>query len=158
MATRHHDTERELQDRIEAAVGAALPAIEVLDVQLDEPRERVVVFIDTPGGIGLEHCEAVTHAIRDTCPDHELEVSSPGLERPMRHARHLRAHIGERVRLREHGKHRASTVDLVGVDDDAGITIRADDGAERVVSYADIIRCKLVAGAAPVGDGRRGRT
>jgi ribosome maturation factor RimP len=141
---RHYDRERELQGRIEAVLGSALPEIEVLDVELNEPQEKVVVFIDREDGIGIEHCEAVTHAIRDECPDHELEVSSPGLERPMRRAAHFRDAIGEKVRIREQGRHRASVVTILAVDDQDGVTIQPEGGEERVVPFEDIVRCKLV--------------
>jgi ribosome maturation factor RimP len=140
---RHFDRERELQGRIEAVLRDALPAIEVLDVELNDPQEKVVVFIDAAEGIGLEHCEAVTHAIRDTCPDHELEVSSPGIERPLRAARHFAEVVGEKVRLRQAGHHRAATVTVEAVGDD-GITVRPEEGDPRVVAFDELVRCRLV--------------
>lgn len=143
---RHFDRERELHERIEATLAPALPRYEVLEVELNDPQEKVVVFIDSPDGIGLSDCEAVTHAIRETCPDHELEVSSPGLERPLRRASHFRDAVGERVRLRQAGRHRASVVEVLAVDDSAGVTVRPDGGEERVVPFDEIVRCKLVAG------------
>ncbi|MCW2926589.1 MAG: ribosome maturation factor RimP [Thermoleophilia bacterium] len=141
---RHFDRERELQDAIEATIAPALPEIEVLDVELNDPQEKVVVYIDRPNGIGVEHCEAVTHAIRDTCPDHELEVSSPGMERPLRRPAHFREAIGELVRIRQHGHHRASVVEVLGVEDAVGVTVRPQGGDERVVPFGEIVRCKLV--------------
>jgi ribosome maturation factor RimP len=141
---RHFDKERALQGRIEAVLAPALPGIEVLEVELNEPQEKVTVYIDSPDGIGIEHCEAVTHAIRDTCPDHELEVSSPGIERPLRAPRHFRAAIGEVVRIRESGRHRASVVTVEAVDDELGVTVRPDGGDARVVRFEDVVRCKLV--------------
>ncbi len=141
---RHFERERELQHRIQSVLDESIPDIEVLDVELNEPQERVVVFIDRPDGIGLEHCEAVTHAIRDTCPDHELEVSSPGMERPLRAPSHFADHVGEKVRIREQGRHRASVVEVLAVDQEAGVTVRPEGGEERVVPFDEIVRCKLV--------------
>ena len=141
---RHFDRERELQDRIAAALQPVLPEIEVLEVELNEPQEKVVVYIDSEAGIGLGECEAVTHAIRDTCPDHELEVSSPGIERPLRAPAHFQQVIGEMVRLRQHGRHRASIVTVLAVDEQAGVTVQPDGGEERVVPFDEIVRCKLV--------------
>jgi ribosome maturation factor RimP len=116
-----------------------------LEVELDEPHELVRVFIDRDGGIGLEHCEAVTLAIRDTCPEYALEVSSPGLERPMRRPSHFRDAVGKQVRLRRAGAHRATHVAVVDVDDVQGVTFRPDDGEDIVVPFDQIVRCKLVA-------------
>ena len=141
---RHFDRERALQGRISAELAPALPEIEVLEVELNEPQEKVVVFIDRPDGIGIEHCEAVTHVIRDMLEDYELEVSSPGLERPLRAPEHFRDAIGEKVRIREQGRHRASVVEVLAVDDAEGVTVRPDGGEERVVQFEDIVRCKLV--------------
>lgn len=141
---RHFDRERALQDRIQAELAPALPEVEVVEVELNEPQEKVTVYIDRPDGVGLGHCEAVTHAIRDTVPDHELEVSSPGIERPLRRPEHFRSAVGEKVRLREQGRHRATVVRVLDVDDAEGVTVRPEGGEERIVAFDDIVRCKLV--------------
>lgn len=144
---RHFDRERELHDRLQATVSASLPDIEVVEVELNDPQEKVVVYIDRPeadGGIAIEHCEAVTHAIRDEVPDHELEVSSPGIERPLRTPTHFAQAVGERVRIREQHRHRASVVEVLAVDEDSGVTVRPEGGDERVVPFNEIVRCKLV--------------
>lgn len=159
MGSRHFDRERELHHRIAAVVEAVLPQIEIVEVELNDPQEKVTVFIDSANGIGFEECEAVTHAIRDTCPDHELEVSSPGIERPLRSAASFRDVIGEQVRLRQQGRHRASVVAVEAVDDVAGVTVRPDGGESRVVPFDELVRCRLVvkdpfAAAAAVKKGR----
>jgi len=141
---RHFERERELQGRIEAELQPALPQIEVLEVELDEPQQKVTVYIDSADGVGFEECTAVTHVIRDTCPDHELEVSSPGIERPLRRAEHFAAVVGEQVRIRQQGRHRASVVEVLAVDATAGVTVRPEGGEERVVPFDEIVRCKLV--------------
>lgn len=144
--SRHHERERGLQTRIEAMLGEAMPEIDVLDVELDDVRETVRVFVDTPTGVGLDTCADVTAAIRDTCPDHALEVSSPGIERPLRYRRHFDEAVGATVRMREDGSRRAHVYTVVDVDDEH-VTVRAGDGAEHQVGFADIVRCRLVDGA-----------
>lgn len=129
---------------MQAALQPALPEIEVVEVELNEPQEKVTVYIDRVDGIGLEHCEAVTHAIRDTCPDHALEVSSLGLERPFRRPAHFRVAVGAHVRIRQEGRHRASIVEVLDVDDDAGVTVRPRGGDARLVPFDEVVRCKLV--------------
>ncbi|MEO6866598.1 MAG: hypothetical protein ABI200_01100 [Gaiellales bacterium] len=141
---RHFDRERELHDRFQAAVDSALPEIEVAEVELNEPQEKVTVYLDRDGGIGLEHCEAVTHAIRDLCPDHELEVSSLGIERPLRAPHHFQSVIGEPVRLRQTGNHRAVVGVLEAVDEAEGVTVRPEGGDARLVPFGELVRCKLV--------------
>ena len=141
---RHFDRERELHGRIEAVLAPAMPQISVIEVELNDSQHKVTVYVDGPDGIGLGECEAVTHAIRDTCPDHELEVSSPGIERPLRFPDSFRAVIGEAVRLRQFGHHRAAVVEVLEVDDADGVTVRPDGGESRIVPFGELVRCTLV--------------
>jgi ribosome maturation factor RimP len=140
----HFERARQREGRSEAELRAARPEIDVLDVELDDRAELVRVFIDHENGIGFEECTAVNEVIRDTCPDHALEVSSPGLERPMRRAPHFAAHIGETVRLRREGVHKAGKFQIVAVDEAAGVTFQPEGGEEFVVPFDKIVRCKLV--------------
>jgi len=64
------------------------------------------VYIDTTAheGITVEDCERVSRAISDVLDEadpipgnYTLEVSSPGLERPLRTARHFAPYVGEQV-------------------------------------------------------------
>lgn len=142
--SRHFDRERELQGLIEATIAPALPQVEVIDVELDEPRETVRVFIDAPEGVGFDLCTEVNHLIRDTCPDRALEVSSPGMERPLRSASSFEAVVGQQVRLRREGVQRARTVEVVSVDPQEGVTVRPIDGESYVVPFGEIVRCRLV--------------
>ena len=136
--------ERELQDRVEQTLGAAMPHVELLDVQLDQAHGIARIFVDTPDGIDVEGCSLVAKAIRDTVPDQlALEVSSPGIERPLRHARHFANAVGSRIELRERGRTgtRTRTVTLEAVDGDQ-LTI-SSDGQQRVVALSDVARARL---------------
>lgn len=142
--SRHYERERALQHRLEEVLQRALPDVHVLEVELDDPQELVRVFVDYADGVGLDECEAVTRAIRDECPDHRLEVSSPGIERPLRAPAHFRAALGRHVRLRRRGAHRAGRFEIVAVDDSEGVTVRPEGGESVVVPFDEIVRCRLV--------------
>ncbi|MDC0430708.1 ribosome maturation factor RimP [Candidatus Thioglobus sp.] len=65
------------------------------------------VFIDTDNGIGIDDCEKVSHqlsAIFDVedpiASQYNLEVSSPGIERPLFHIGHYQRFLGNDVSLR----------------------------------------------------------
>ncbi len=63
------------------------------------------VYIDAPSGIKLEDCERVSrqlsHALTVENVDYErLEVSSPGLDRPLRKATDFERFAGSRITLR----------------------------------------------------------
>jgi ribosome maturation factor RimP len=62
------------------------------------------VYIDSEGGISLDDCERVSHAVsevldaEDPLPErYELEVSSPGLERPLRTREQFERYVGQTV-------------------------------------------------------------
>jgi ribosome maturation factor RimP len=62
------------------------------------------VYIDAPSGITVDDCERVSRAVgevldgADPLPGHyTLEVSSPGLERPLRTAAQFAPYVGETV-------------------------------------------------------------
>lgn len=65
------------------------------------------VYIDHERGIGLDDCTAVSHQlsgvldVEDPLPGHyDLEVSSPGLDRPLVFPEHFERFVGERIRIR----------------------------------------------------------
>ena len=65
------------------------------------------LYIDAPGGIGVDDCEAVSRqvsAILDvedavSATKYALEVSSPGLDRPLVTPAHFRRYAGREVRV-----------------------------------------------------------
>jgi ribosome maturation factor RimP len=65
------------------------------------------VYIDHERGITLEDCTAVSHQlsgvldVEDPLPGHyDLEVSSPGLDRPLVFPEHFARFVGQRVKVR----------------------------------------------------------
>ena len=89
-------------------VGAALN-YEVVDVVLTKegPQRVLRVFIDRPEGIGVEDCEAFSQQLSTVLDEQDpistaylLEVSSPGLERPLTKPEHFQRFAGARVRVK----------------------------------------------------------
>src|SRR5712691_7260461 len=93
------DKERQLTREIEQKVEEAIPGIEVLAVELSSP-ERFTVFVDHAQGVDHALCERVTNVLRDYLREYSVDVSSPGLERPLRKQAHFRNVVGRRVLLR----------------------------------------------------------
>ena len=94
-----HEKEQSLQRTIARQVETALPDVEVLAVELAGP-ERFTVFIDHAAGVDHALCERVTNVLRDYLRDYTVDVSSPGLERPLRKPVHFRNVLGRRVAIR----------------------------------------------------------
>jgi len=73
-----------------------------------------------------------------------LEVSSPGLERPLRWPEHWRRFVGRQARVRSPaipGKHR---VEIVAVPDDEHVVLRLDDGSEVTIPLETVREAVLV--------------
>lgn len=99
MATNVHEKERALQREVAQKVESGIPGVEVLALELSG-RERMTVYVDHPAGVDHALCERVTSVLRGYLDSYSLEVSSPGLERPLRTPAHFRLAVGRRVAVR----------------------------------------------------------
>jgi ribosome maturation factor RimP len=79
-----------LQADIEARLATAEPQVEVLLAEV-VGGETLRLFIDHPDGVTLDLCERVTHQLAEVREQYSLEVSSPGLERPLSKPAHFAA-------------------------------------------------------------------
>jgi ribosome maturation factor RimP len=92
---------------VEAKVEPAVTGMgyELVDVQSSNGGRMLRVFIDKPGGITVADCAAVSRQLTHVLPvegvDFErLEVSSPGLDRPLRKAGDFLRFAGKRAEVR----------------------------------------------------------
>lgn len=110
------------------------------------------VYIDHEGGITLDDCTAVSHQlsgvldVEDPVPGHyDLEVSSPGLDRPLFTPEHYERFRGQRARVKLSTKldgRRHFEGVLVGLRDD--VVLLEMDGELRELSLAMIESARLV--------------
>ncbi len=75
-----------------------------LEVRGDRRNRLVRLYVDSPGGITHELCARVSALVGEQLDrtgyadgPYTLEVSSPGLERPLRKRAHFEAQIGKKV-------------------------------------------------------------
>lgn len=91
----------------------AAEGLELLDLEfVREHNEWILrLFIDNPnGGVGVDECQKASSAV-DTALDVEdfitqaysLEVSSPGVNRPLKKPEHFKRVIGQKVRIKTFG-------------------------------------------------------
>ena len=136
-----------IQADIEARLSEAEPEVEVLLAEV-VGGSLVRLFIDHPGGVTLDLCERVTRQLDFVREQYTLEVSSPGIERPLSKPEHFRRFVGRRARVRTRGDlgspptRRSFTGELLGATDD-GVTVAADTGVVSI-AYADIHRSNLL--------------
>jgi ribosome maturation factor RimP len=145
-----------LQTEIEERLAECEPDVEVLlaEVVSSPAHPTLRIFIDHPEGVTLALCERVTVALTALRERYTLEVSSPGLERPLTKPEHFRRFVGRRARVRTRGdrpapssqpssqSRRSYTGELVGASD-TEITLAAD-GTLVSIPYAQIRRSNLV--------------
>ena len=129
---------------IESRIAELEPEVEVIAVERQGP-EALRVYIDHPEAVDLALCERVTNHLRDLLARYALEVSSPGLDRPLTKPEHYRRFLGRRVRVRTHDAiegRRNFTGTLAGADDRA---VRVEDSGDAVeIPLSGIHRSNLV--------------
>jgi ribosome maturation factor RimP len=133
-----------VQAEIEAHLAKVEPEVEVLLAEVVNG-SLVRLFIDHPRGVSLDLCERVTNHLPMVRETYALEVSSPGIERPLSKPEHFHRYVGRRARVRTRGDHagrRSFTGELLGATEDA-VTVAADTGVVQI-PYADITRSNLV--------------
>jgi ribosome maturation factor RimP len=97
-------------DRIETMVEALLKAegLDLVDLEFrKEARGWVLrIFMDKPGGVTLDDCSEISRELGDQIEVHELiphsytlEVSSPGLDRPLKKEKDFLRSIGKLIQL-----------------------------------------------------------
>jgi len=149
------------RETIVAAIEPVLATLglEVFDVQLTGSgrASTVRVIVDRDGGVDLDAITAASERIQPALDDlgaYALEVSSPGLERPLHRPEHFRRAVGETVSVKVRdadGEVRRLRGDLVSTDE-RGVTVDAGDtNSGEHVDYHQIIKARTVFewGAAP---------
>jgi ribosome maturation factor RimP len=135
----------ELTQQIESTLRDRVPEVEVLLAEQASPG-LVRVTIDRPGGVDIDLCERVTRELSAIRERYALEVSSPGIERPLVKPEHYRQAVGSRVQVRTEQPvegRRQFTGTLIDAGNDE---IKIDlDGERASLPYAAIRRGNLVA-------------
>jgi ribosome maturation factor RimP len=135
------EKEHQLQDDIARRVEHDLPDVDVLAVELLTP-SRFRVYVDSPEGVDHALCEQVTDVLREYLREYSVEVSSPGLDRPLRRQEHFEAALGRRVKLRTAGR-RQLRGEVLSAGEES-VKVAASDGAETEIPYAEIVRANLI--------------
>lgn len=133
------------------------PAVASLGLDLEDVsvqaagRRRVSVVVDRDGGIDLDGIAEVSRAVSDALDESDamgadpytLEVTSPGIDRPLTLPRHWRRNVGRRVHL--HAADGLVAEGRIAEVDDEGVLLLADAGGkaesvERRVLWPQIVR------------------
>src|SRR4051794_32761907 len=99
MSTIQQDKERQLQREVSQTVTATIPGVEVLALELTG-KDRFRVYVDHPTGVDHALCERVSSVLRPFLSEYSVEVSSPGLDRPLRTRAHFERAVGRSVKVK----------------------------------------------------------
>ncbi len=142
--------ESRLRDMLEPTVTGM--GYELVMVELARGGRLLRLYIDAPEGIGLSDCEAVSHQVSGLLdvedPIHSrysLEVSSPGLDRPLVKPEHFVRFAGQRVRVRMQVPRngRRNFTGTLGAVQDGVLTLEVD-GEQYRLPLEDIAAARLV--------------
>jgi ribosome maturation factor RimP len=134
----------ELTQTIEQRLEQFDPEVEL--IALERPAaETLRLYIDRPTGVDLSLCEQVTNELRDLLESYALEVSSPGIDRPLTKPDHYRRFRGRRVKVRtiEAIGGRSNFTGTVTDADDESVSLEADGSPVRI-PLEDIRRSNLI--------------
>ena len=110
------------------------------------------VYIDKEGGIAVDDCEVISRKLSDWLDKEDfiddsyiLEVSSPGLGRPLKKEKDYVRSMGREVEVRLYkaiDRQKEFTGTLSAYDDKT-VTLTMEDGSEAVFEKADIALIRL---------------
>jgi ribosome maturation factor RimP len=147
---------------VEAKARAACEALiaaegmELLEVEFvhEHAGWTLRMYIDKPGGVDIDDCTRISHAVdpvldvEDVIPhEYHLEVSSPGLNRPLTKQAHFEKAYGKKVRVKTFGPigeppRRNFSGVLKGVDAD-GVTVEVEGAGAFHIPMKDIAKANL---------------
>lgn len=145
-----------LEEKLKAL---AAPVVEGLGMELvdlvytsEHGRKVVRLFIDKPGGVTVDDCSDVSREfgtaldVEDPIPQrYVLEVSSPGLDRPLVREKDFTRYIGKRARIKskqpiEGRRNFKAVIDGVG---DGKVLVTDFDGRRFEIELTNIEKARL---------------
>lgn len=132
----------------------AREGVELVDIELlgSGPATILRFLIDKPGGVTLEDCTAISRAVEGILEvddplegSYNLEVSSPGLDRPLKKPEDFAKFAGQRAQIKTFapvGDRKSFTGTLKGYED-GHVVIDVGEGDERRVPVQSIAKAHL---------------
>jgi ribosome maturation factor RimP len=128
---------------------------ELVDIEFKKEgaEQYLRIFIDKPDGITIDDCELISRHLSDKLDEEDpipqayiLEVSSPGIDRPLKTQRDFERNMGKQVEIRLYKQfmgHKAYKGTLVGFDDER-VEIETVDNQRLSFGISDIALIKPI--------------
>ena len=155
MATEKDRALHEMEKQLLAALEphALKNDVEIVAVEISGARKSptVSVFIDTDHGVSFDELSSAQAWINDLFDAidpfpgaYRLEVSSPGIDRPLRTQEHFADVIGQQATVKLLDSAAKKTLKgKITAADESSFTMEVEDGA-RTIAYDDVYRAHLV--------------
>lgn len=136
---------------------AAERGLEILDIEVagTASNQLLRVLLDSPEEsrrVGIEDCQVVSHRLGDALEAYEalsgrymLEVSSPGVNKPLKRIEHFRRVLGLKVRVRTKAAvtEKRSWLGRLDEVDEAGIAVTEETGETTRIAFEEIDKANL---------------
>ncbi|MEP0827493.1 MAG: ribosome maturation factor RimP [bacterium] len=133
----------ELKNRIMELLAAPLleEGFDIVEIKLARYRKdsRLQIFVDSDNGVRLDDCARLSHRIETIIEEnavfgsgYTLEVSSPGLDRPLLTARDFRRRVGETIQLTFNDLDIAAVKGELISADDVMLELKMSDGTRKI--------------------------
>lgn len=127
---------------------------DLVDVEFvkEGPDYFLRIFIDKPNGITIDDCQEVSKMISEKLDDldpidrsYYLEVSSPGIDRPLKNDRDLKRNVGKEVEIKLYAPLDGKKVYVGNLKDfnDKQIKIETEEKSEFIISKEKISKINL---------------
>ena len=110
------------------------------------------IYIDKEGGITVNDCEDISRPFSDILDREDyidgsyiLEVSSPGLGRPLKKEKDFKRSLGEEVEIRlfRQVEHQKEWIGLLTAYDQQTVTVEIEDGREMTFERSNLALIRL---------------
>jgi len=139
---------QEVEARIEEILASEQVELVLFEYKKQGQSWILRVFIDTPDGVSLELCEKVSRRISEYLDsedpieqEYKLEVSSPGIERPIVKAEHYEKFMGERIQVKlfQPVNSKKSFIGILSEFHDDELTIQDEHDNQPVVLKRELV-------------------
>ncbi len=109
-------------------------------------------YIDNPGGITVDDCEVISRSLSDKLDEEDfiegayiLEVSSPGLGRPLKKEKDFVRNMGQEVELRTYRaiEKQKEFRGILDAYDKSSITLEVEEGEKLVFDRSNVALVRL---------------
>ena len=137
--------------KLNSIIENVLPSLgyDLIDIEIT-PAKVVRVFIDKVGGVNIQDCELVSNHLSklllvEEVDYNRLEISSPGLDRPLKKIEDYKKSIGKLVKIKtkDHINNEKVFLGVIEGVEDLLISIKCND-TDLVVDFDNIAKSRLV--------------